>query len=351
MLRNIGIGAALAALTLAGCGTAEDSSLDSGEDFLEAVPEGVELELSFDDAATDEAPEDLPDGAPRIRRLTVDVFHEVNGLIRRTRGHIREALDGVEPETFEEGKLECKRWETDGAEAHWRFTSCVRDAKNRHYAFRLEGRPLDGGDFATVFAGEGKAAARFDGKKRGHGTVLYDLDQLHALTGEGPTGKIGIGYRAVGRVRQLALGLRDVTSGEDAVGLSARYRYRQIAGIGGHVRLLAHGDVVTETSGSLALGEDGVAEWARVNLGWRRDVGARAAVAVCGGTVGEGECVQLKQCWDDRDVVASESLGDDGRFDRACAQGPVPVEDAPTEDEVAAPDALPVEEPAPDPME
>jgi hypothetical protein len=379
-LSGVEIAAALLAASLVACGEgASDGSGDgvdtaSAGDYLEAVPDGDQLDLTLDEDGTAEqalsepaptppAAEEPEPGPARIRALAHDVFQRINDRIHDTRDRIREAMAGVEPETLTVGGFQCKRWEKDGERAHWRFTSCRRDAKNRVFAFKLEGRPLDGtdDDLLTVFAGEGRIIARFDDKKRGSGRVGYDLDNLNELTGEGPTGKIGIGYRAVGKVRQLEVGLHELKQGADDVGISARYSYRQEIGKGGHVKLKANADLVTrDDDGNLVLGQDGTAEKARVALSWKHDKGARAAVALCDGTVGEGECVHLKQCWSRDDRLQQDDLSPDAgkHFDRGCDPGDGAVNDEPSESDVSEPAAgngdIPgpaVQEPGADPAE
>lgn len=336
-----------AVLVTVGCappddGTVVDVEGNASDEYIEAIPGTQELALTIDEddpaggfASTSQA---LNGEALRLRDLTVGVAHRVNRVVRRTLNHLREAADGAVPEQATVGGFDCKRWRQGNEGVEWRLTSCLRDRRDRVFGFVLEGRPADaaGGGWMPVFAGTGRVIPRFDGKKRGAGLVGYDLDNLRALTGEGPVGKIAIGYRAVGAARQLHLGLKDFApDGEQAI--SARYAYDHLLGTGGRVRLLLLDDIVTrDESGRLARGEDGTRELGRVAIGWRRGVGARAAAAVCGGTVGE-RCVTISQCWSpagvDHDVMADGSNGAD--FDGGrCAELPFPVDAPPSADDV-----------------
>jgi hypothetical protein len=195
--------------------------------------------------------------------------------------------------------------------------------------------------------------------------VGFDLDALGALTGEGRgVGKVGIGFRHVGRVRQLNVALRDFARGEDETPVSALYRYKRIVGIGGHASLLARGDVLTrDDAGGLTYGEDGSDEEMRMRLGWIKDQGARAVAIACGGTVGDGECARIVGCWTMGGETRHEAIESDSgerperptqdrlaeRFPEAACADVAEVEDAPAPEETAVepaaePDA--VEEPA-----
>ncbi len=335
----------------------EGNSAD-GDEYIEAIPGTQELALTLDEedsAGGFDSTDQALNGEPiRLRDLTVGVANRVNRVVRGTLDHLREAADGTVPEAATIGGFECKRWQRANDAVEWRLTSCLRDRRDRLFGFILEGRPAeaDGGRWKPVFAGKGRVIPRFDGKKRGAGLVGYDLDNLNALTGEGPVGKIAIGYRAVGAVRQLHLGLKDFAPEGEEV-LSARYAYDHLLGVGGRVRLLLLDDIVTrDDEGRLARGEDGTRELGRIAIGWRRGVGARAAAAVCGGTVGP-RCVTISQCWSpsgvDHDVM--EDGPDGARFDgNRCAELPFPVDAPPSAEEVEGdPDG--VSEPAPHPAE
>jgi hypothetical protein len=365
-----------AALALTACGgneSDEGGTQTAGAtegDFAEAIPDSQALALTLDDGATESedtaaAADGSPAGPARLRGLTRAVFENVNALREEAHARVAALIEGVEPETYSEGKVECRRWATDNeaGTVHWVLTSCRRDAKNRHYAFALKGRPVDAGDEALVpvMAGEGKVVARFDDRKRGHGRIGFDFDQYAALTGrEGPAGRLGIGYRAVGPVRQLNVALRDFARAGDETPVSGLYRFKHIQDTGGRVTLIANGDLVTaDESGALRLGEDGLEEHVRAAVAWRRGLGARAVAAVCGGSAGEGECARVVQCWRADGAVAHEetaepeaAMRERPRFSGGqCAPAPEgmdEVEDMPAPEDFELPegDALP-EEPAP----
>lgn len=368
----------LTTLSLTACGGGDDTSDTSASDeYAEAIPDGESLALTLDDgeAAADDANGAALTGQPsELRRLTREVFAKVNALRESTQARVAALIEGVEPTTFTEGNLDCKRWVTDNeAETiHWQLTSCQKDKKNRHFAFALKGRAIDAGDDAlvAVMAGEGKVLARFDEKKRGSGQVRFDFDALSALTGEaGPAGQVGIGFRAAGRVRQLNVALRDFAEAGDDTPVTGLYRFKHILQVGGRVSLLAHGDILTRAEDdTLVQGTDGEIETVRAALAWNRGRGARAAAAVCGGTVGEDTCERIVQCWRADGVVTHEASDDQAEAGRgngngngqharvnwepsmcpAAAAGLDDIEDAPSAEvfDVPAGDALP-EEPSP----
>jgi hypothetical protein len=371
----------LTTLSLTACGAGDDASTSeaSSDTFAEAIPDSDALALTLDDGET---AADDPNGAAltgqpsELRRLTRGVFEKVNALREATQARVDALLEGVEPTTFTEGNLECKRWVADNAAetTHWQLTSCQKDKKNRHFAFALKGRAVDAADDAlvAVMSGEGKVLARFDGKKRGSGHVRFDFDALAALTGEeGPAGKVAIGFRAAGRVRQLNVALRDFAEAGDDTPVSGLYRFKHILQVGGRVSLLAHGDILMRAEDdALVQGTDGEIETVRAALVWNRGRGARAAAAVCGGTVGEDTCERIVQCWRADGVVTHEAADDqaepargngnghgNGQHARVnwepslcpgAAAGLDDIDDAPSADDVELPagDDLP-EEPSP----
>lgn len=315
----------LASLFLFACGGDDaDDAADAGatpevtesSDYLDSVPSGDELTLELTDAdgqALTASEFALEDGArARVRDITLAVFERVNTIVHESYDRVRLAVEDVEPETLEIEGFNCKRWLKTIEGVDWRLRACRRDKALRLYGFLLEGRPEGGADadFVPVFAGEGVVRPRFDGKKRGAGRVGYNLDNFNALTGNGPTGKIGVGYRAVGRVRQLNVGLKGFTrDGEEPI--NALYRYRQLIGVGGKVTLTARADLIAEDeNGDLIQGEDGLVERNRVSLGWLRDKGGRAAVVHCDGTLGEGQCIRRSQCWRKEGELTQDETGE-----------------------------------------
>lgn len=324
-------------ISLSGLGCGEDSEattpveVSEASEYLEAIPTADELSLALTDAdgqaltAAEFALEG--EGAPaRVREITLAVFERVNAIIDRTQARILAEIKDVEPEELELGGFTCKRWLKTIEGVEWRLRACRRDRALRLYGFLLEGRAEGGAeaDYAPVFAGEGVIRPRFDGQKRGVGRIGYDLDNLNALTGQGATGKLGIGYRAVGRVRQLNVGLKGFAPEGDTP-TDALYRYRQLIGLGGKVRLVARADLLAEDeNGALVQGEDGLIERSRISLGWLRGKGGRAALLHCDGTVGEGQCVRRSQCWREAGLLTHDAEGrPDDAPDFAAARCPL----------------------------
>ena len=294
------------AASLAAC--ADPGEVATGDDYLEPVPSTSQLALTMDDAAEDEA--EARDGS-KVLEVTAKVLEEVNAAVAATQDRLHALAAEVEPETATIGGAECKRWTKAGEAVEWRLTSCKQDRFARKVAFKLEGRT--DGEFLVVAAGHGTRLPRFDGLKRGHGRIGYNLDNRYALVGEGATGKVGIGFRATGALRVLNVGLRDFARpGEDAV--TAAYSYRHLLGTGGQVTLRAHADLVTtDADGAIVRGTDDLVETGRLVVAWKRGEGAKATITVCGGTVGEGECVQLSQRWS-RDLDEAPAADADGEI-------------------------------------
>ncbi len=335
------------ALILSACGEegdTEDPTLETSDEYLEAIPAEDQLDLLLTDqegqALTSEGY--ALEGSPaQARELTQRIFQKVNNTVRESLERMRQAASNVEPETYEEGAVSCKRWLKTHDGVEWRLRSCQRDRRNRLYGFFLDGRLEGAEEYLPVFAGEGRIIARFDDKRRGAGKIGYNLDNLNSLTGEGPTGKIGIGYRAVGRVRQLRVGLKEFSrDGEEPI--SARYNYKQLVGFGGKVSFAARADFMsTDENGEFIMGRDELVERGRISLGWKRGLGARAALVVCDGTVGEGECVRVSQCWRHNGNVVAETMSSDEvqpAFESAeCPELPISVENPPGEAEISLP--------------
>jgi len=353
----------LVAFALSACGgdgDSDDPVLGTDEEYLEAIPTEDQLNLLLTDQEGQalSSEEYALEGSPaRVRELTQEIFQKVNNTVQKSLERMRQASSNVEPESYEEGAVKCKRWMGTHDGVEWRLRSCHRDLRNRLYAFTLEGRSEGEEEYLPVFAGEGRVMARFDGKRRGAGKIGYNLDNLNSLTGQGPTGKIGIGYRAVGALRQLHVGLKEFSrDGEEPI--SARYNYKHLIGVGGKVSLAARADfVTTDENGEFAMGQDDVIERGRISLGWKRGLGARAALVVCNGTIGEGECVRVSQCWKKNGNVIAESLSSgeaQPAFESAeCPEAPFSVDEPPSDAELELPSGEDPElpEPVADPNE
>ena len=79
-------------------------------------------------------------------------------------------------------------------------------------------------------------------------------------------------------------------------------------------------------------------EYGRAVVGWNREGNARVAMDACGGTVGQGSCVHLRQCYQADGPVTFEQLTaeeSDLQWEQSsCATTPLRVEEAPEESEV-----------------
>ncbi len=355
----------LVAFALNACGgdtESDDPVLGVDEEYLEAIPTEDQLNLLLTDQEGQalSSEEYALEGSPaQVRALTQEIFQRINSTVQDSLQRMRQAASNVEPETYEEGAIKCKRWVGSHEGVEWRLRSCHRDLRNRLYGFVLEGRAEGTEEYLSVFAGEGRVMARFDGKRRGAGKIGYDLDNLNSLTGQGPTGKIGIGYRAVRKVRQLHIGLKEF-SRDGSEPISARYNYKHLIGVGGKVSLATRADfVTTDENGEFVTGQDDVVERGRISLGWKRGLGARAALVVCDGTVGEGECVRISQCWKRNSNIVAETLSSgeaQPAFESAeCPEAPFSVEEPPSVEELELPGdgelAPEVPEPTADPNE
>ncbi|MFZ4736107.1 MAG: hypothetical protein ACOYM9_09190 [Bradymonadia bacterium] len=378
MKLSLRVSALLALVTFVPACGAEDektASTAEGQDFLAAVPASDELALSIDEVEAGQAltvdGEMLDDGEAPLHRYGGKVVERVNEAVASARARVDALIADTEPEVYSEGNVTCRRWTVEEGENTWRFSSCERDRGARKYVFALSGKTNGAADdaYAPVFVGEGRVlpGTNAQGRRHAAGRVGFDFDALDALTGEARAmGQVGIGFRHVGPVRQLNVALRDFARGDDETPVSALYRYRRHVGVGGHVSLLAYGDVLTRADdGGLTYGEDGSDEALRIRIGWLKDQGARAAAIACGGTVGEGECARIVGCWARGGEARHEAIESDSgerperptrerlaeRFPEGSCAAVADLEDAPSPDETAvepagAPDA--VEEPGPD---
>ena len=349
----------LASAGLVACGAGgEDAVVD---EFAEAIPnEGMlGLELGEGDqvgqALTVE--QGIVGDPSDLRGHAQQAVSRVNEMLRETHARIDALIEDVEPtEVIREG-VTCKVWEDDGQRAHWLLTSCRKDARARRFGFVLLGRPLDStskGDYVAVFAGEGALLPRFEGARRGAGRVGYNLDNLHSLRGEGPTGKIGIGYRAAGRARQLNIGLQNFQPADAEQDISALYSFKRVVGRGGHLAFNLKADFLAASEeGDLSRGQDGLDEFGRVAVSFARNKAARTVAAVCGGSVGEGRCAAIHQCWVASGEVSYEEIAEDAEATpqwepTSCPELRESLDAAPSEGEMApAPtgeDALPAPE-------
>lgn len=268
-----------------------------------------------DGSATGQASAGLEGRPSEIRAHIQEIRADVRGLLKRTHDAAAELFSTVEPTDVNES---CKRWEASKAGVTWQLTSCQEDAAAKRYAFVLRGQKA-GEEARVLVAGHGAVSPKVDGKRRGHGSLGYDLDALAALTGAQTTGKLAIGYRVVGRGRALDLGFRNVSGADLSQPYNALYRFKQ-GPSGGTFRYLTVRDIFTAgQGGTLAKGTDGKDDLLRVKAAWSRLGAARAAIAVCGDTV-KGVtgalCIGGRQCWKADGAVSFEDWSGKAKLDR-----------------------------------
>ena len=363
--RALWIFALIATLGLTGivaCGgdDSEPAPTDTADDaFSEAIPDadvlGLELAesggaaqgLEFD--STQQALDGQPSRVAEHASRTLDRVNRARAVVMDL---VEAARTNSPGEDVKIGALTCREWVHQADNNTWQLSSCLRAGGARGYSFVLKGKPNDAEDSAykVVMAGDGVALPRHEGRRRGAGRIGFNLDNFNTLTGEGPTGKMGIGYRAAGRFRQLTVGLKDFTPVDGTDSFSALYRYNHLIGVGGILKFIFEADVLSvDGNGALSETKDDVDELGRVAMGWTRTGKARIAGIVCGGSLGDGNCKHMRQCYDTDEVVTFESLTDDENpvdWDATACPGeaefgdlPELPEEPPTDGELAPPAA------------
>jgi len=299
------------ALGIAGC----DQGAGEDDLYLGGVPDAEMLSMGFDEseslsAALESTSAALVGEPSAFHARAEALMAGWNELVAETHAHLDRLKDAVTPVEVTQGAATCRRWEADGPKARWRFTSCVKERVRKRVAFVLEGRALDAtGDAAwlPVLAGEGARLDPFEGVRRAHGHVGYQFDHLAELTGADVGGRLGVGFRIAGRARQIVAALDGLTGPESAEAASGVYRFQRVVGVGGRFTFVDHGDYLTrDAAGHLIAGDDGQAEAVRAAIAWKAGGHARTALAACGGTVGQGACARLVQCWDAANEVTHE---------------------------------------------
>ena len=315
------------AVGLAGCaGEADTPDVVPGtdltapveDDFVEAIPNEDMLTLTLaEEGQTSQAltiEQELGPNPSRIHGEAVEIVQGVNHLLHDTHGTIERIIQNSEPVQVRRGRRVCRIWEADGPNNHWLLASCRVNARARHYAVALAGRPLasdNDADYKLVFAADSHVLPRHEGRRRGMGRAGYNFDNLNELLGGGPTGKVGIGYRAAGRARQLNIALAEFQPENAEQALSALYRFSHVRGLGGDLRFNVYADFLTlDQANNLIDGQDGLDEFGRTRLTWHRSGAARVAVAVCGGTVGVGACIAIRQCYQANGAITFEEITD-----------------------------------------
>lgn len=364
-----GLGIITMALGAFGCdggGTDGETAGDYAE-FETAVPGMQMLTLSFEDTGTTTGALTTEEGAlgepAAFKEHAKAVMDKVNEVLKLTHDQAAATFADAEPVVTTKGAMECRTWEADGegGKAHWRLSSCLKDKGAKKFMFRIEGRPIDSdadADYLTVFAGEGKllpqsAQPAADGGSsgtakggglRGAGHIGYDLDNFATLTGKDVAGRMGIGYYGLGAARHLVLALDGVKGVASDAPRSGIYRYKRVIGKGGHFSYVGQADwVTTDADGAFVAGKDGTDELGRAAIAWKSTGEARTALLACGGTLGDGQCLHLVQCWSKTGEVVWDGTADakgKPQFDKkACPVVPFDVDVPPAGDlEVPASD-------------
>ncbi len=329
---------------LAGCGGGGGGEeLEEDEAFAEAIPNddilGVDVGAESGQGLTLE--QGLEGEPSRIAEHAVKTANRIKAAREATHEVVEQILSGEGGEQVEVGGLDCRVFKKDIGEQSWKLSSCLKQARAKRFVFKLEGAAQGSSDFVIVMAGEGAVLPRAEGKRRGAGRIGYNLDALNTLTGEGPTGKVAIGYRAAGRFRQVVAAFKGFKAAGSDEDFSAVYRFRQVIGRGGSLKFIFKADVLSVDNGTLSEDSDGEDEIGRVSMAFSRAGRARVAAVACGGSLGQ-RCVHVRECFETDGVVTFGSLvqeeGDLPQFDATACPGeadlPFPEDEPPSEGEV-----------------
>jgi hypothetical protein len=294
---------------------------EDGDEYSEAVPDmdQLALELGEDGAVSGalSAEEGAVIGDPaQMRALAQKVADGLNGLLGDTHAGVKALMQNGASATFKVGALQCRVWEGLGADGvYWKLLGCLKDRNQKHYAVLLRGRAataMDDAAFVPVFAADVKLLPRHEEKRRGFGWIGYDFDNLAALTGKDFAGRLGIGFHAAGRARQMRIGLDGVKTPGMADAQSGVFKYVRVIGHGGRFAFITRADVVAkDATDKLTAGQDGVNEAIRAAFAWRADQRFRTVVAACDGTLGAKVCIRVAQCWAADQKVTFESFLDE----------------------------------------
>lgn len=338
--------------------TTENSAATPEEstEYVEAIPTAEMLSMSDEGGAEalrtfalegDETEEE--DGpASELRDHIANVRSGVQDVVERTHNSIDKVMaEGTLVATIN-AERQCRVWDYDGQRAAWRLLVCrekkeLENVDGKAFGWVAFARPLgsmDDEEFDPVAAGVGAKLMREDGKRGGAGRVYYDLDNYAKHTGEDVAGKLGIGYRAAGKARQMVLGLKDFKPRNATDTRDSLYRYTHLIGRGGRFVFLTHHDLLTrDADGGLTIGKDMVKEGGRAVAAWNTEGKARVTMTACGGTVGEASCVHLRQCFQtDGPVTFEQVTAEESMLDweaTGCGATPLPANAAPAEEEVS----------------
>lgn len=284
----------LAVVCLVACGGDGDPR---EADFVAAIPDAESLKLVIEDDQP--AMPAVVGQASELRSRAITAMAALNGLVTATDQRIRGVLRDSAAVGITLDGLACRRFEADASGIHWQIPVCRVDADSRVYTWEVLGRPVTSNndlEYRLVFAGQ--ATLLGDGERSG--TAGWNLDALGQLTGADVAGAAGLGFRVVGNARQIVLAL-DAARAPGATAQTGMFRYVQIGGRGGSFSFVGPADVIANDAGNPVLGQDAVAELARVAVAWKFTEGARLHAIACGGTAAaDGDafpCVQIAQCW------------------------------------------------------
>ena len=336
------LGASVIACVPADDGSTTDTSSDT---YASSLPTSEMLSLSSDDASGTvsqglSTSEQALGDPSEIRKVAQDLREGLNELRAETHERISFIVDNGTSQEVTLNNLECKQWELDGPNNHWKLSACKLDRRAERFGWALSGKPLGAEDdaYLVVFAGKGVKLDAHEGRRRGAGQVGYNFDNVAALTGREVSGKLGIGYRAAGPARGMNIGMKDLVGPGMDTPHNALFQFRHVRGEGGMFRFATGADVATtDANGEIERGQDGTREFVRAGVAWNGEGRARTAAAVCGGTLGEGNCVYRHQCWEkDGSVGFDEETNQPVAPEwEASSCAPVPEDiDAPSEDGV-----------------
>lgn len=335
-------------------GTTENNAATAEEstEYMEAVPTAEMLSVSngseglrLQALTPEQEEEDGP--ASELRDHIANVRSGVQDVVERTHASIDKVMaEGTVVATVNDER-QCRVWDYEGQRASWRLLVCreqqeLENVDGKAFGWVAFARPLgsmDNQEFDPVAAGVGAKLMREDGKRGGAGRVYYNLDNYAKHTGEDVSGKLGIGYRAAGKARQMVLGLKDFKPRNATDTRDSLYRYTHLIGRGGRFVFLTHHDLLTrDADGGLTIGKDMDKEYGRAVAAWNTNGKARVTMTACGGTVGQGSCAHLRQCFEtDGPVTFEQVTAEESMLDweaTSCGATPLPADAAPAEAEV-----------------
>jgi hypothetical protein len=297
-------------LALIGFGVAcggSDNNDDS--DATAAVPSADMLSLQVDSSGSAQALAPTPS---QIDAAAQELTGDIEDAINTVQDRIDNLRDSATKKTTAIGRSECIEWDATADSVSYRLRSCDHNGARDYFIFTLEGRAAastSDGDYLTLAAGHGSKLPSFDNGRRGHGVIGFDFDNWRTLHGSGPQGKIAVGYRAAGRARTLNVAF-DKFALADKTPHSALLRYHRVIDLGGRITFATVADIIEPNgSGGFEVGQDGLAEFARVALAWAQGRGARVSAIACGGSVGAAtDCVREVECFSQVSAVTFEDI-------------------------------------------